>query len=279
MRTFQLHNGVNIPAIGLGTYRIIDENAGKNALKFALQNGYRHIDTAVNYANEHIVGKAIKESGIPREELFITTKVWNNKRNYTDALDSFYGSLSRLDVDYIDLLLIHWPANEHQFGNEAYNINYDTWRAFEKLYKEGKVKAIGVSNFLKHHLEDLLNRSTVVPMVNQIEYHPGFTQQETVDFCRANNIVVEAWSPLGRGRVLTDSLLVELSHKYQVSTSDICLQFAIQQGIVVLPKSATEERILSNLNFDFNLEQADIDRINQMPQTGWSGLDPDTADF
>lgn len=278
MKIFKLYNDVEIPAIGFGTYKIREGAECINVVKFALGNNYRHIDTAAVYENEQSVGEAIRQSGVNREELFITTKVWNTERGYGQTLKAFGDSLQRLGVEYVDLYLVHWPANAKQYSDTK-ALNAETWRALETLYREGKVRAIGVSNFLVHHLKDLLETATIVPMVNQIEYHPGYTQQKTVDFCKKHNIVVEAWSPLGRGRVLEEPLLVNLAQKYKVSTGAVCLQFALQQGICVLPKSATPERIAANNSIDFEMEQADIDAINSLSEVGFSGLHPDEVDF
>ncbi len=278
MKSFQLHNTISIPAIGFGTYKLADGPICVEAVKNALKHNYRHIDTAAIYANEKSVGIAIRESNIPREELFITSKVWNTKRGYRSTMKAFEASLERLGLDYLDLYLIHWPANTLQFDN-AKELNVDTWKALETLYNEGKIRSIGVSNFLPHHLEELMWKATIVPMVNQIEFHPGYTQQETVDFCNKHKIVVEAWSPLARGRVLEEPLLIELAEKYNVSAGAICLQFALQQGIVVLPKSETEERIMANISIDFELSPEDLERIQQLPEMGFSGLHPDTVDF
>ncbi len=278
MKSFQLHNTISIPAIGFGTYKLVDGPICVEAVKNALKHNYRHIDTAAIYANEKSVGIAIRESNIPREELFITSKVWNTKRGYRATMKAFEASLERLGLDYLDLYLIHWPANTLQFDN-AKELNIDTWRALETLYNEGKIRAIGVSNFLPHHLDELMRKATIVPMVNQIEFHPGYTQPETIDFCNQHKIVVEAWSPLARGRVLEEPLLVELAEKCAVSAGAICLQFALQQGIVVLPKSVNEERIIANISIDFELSQEDLERIQQLPEMGFSGLHPDSVDF
>lgn len=278
MTRFKLHNDIEMPAIGFGTYKLKEGEECYESVKFALENNYRHIDTAAVYENETSVGEAIQVSGIPREELFVTTKVWNPDRGYETTLKAFEDSLSRLGLDYVDLYLIHWPANTKQFSH-AKELNAETWRAMEHLYESGKVRAIGVSNFLVHHLEELLETATVIPMVNQIEYHPGYLQQETVDFCHRHHIIVEAWSPLGRGRVLEDSLLVQLAQKYAVSIGAICLQFALQQGICILPKSATPSRIIENNTINFELELQDIEAIKNMPETGFSGLHPDEVSF
>jgi diketogulonate reductase-like aldo/keto reductase len=278
MKIFKLHNGISMPAIGFGTYKLEEGTECFNAVKFALENNYRHIDTAAVYENEKSVGEAIRKSGINREEIFVTTKVWNTDRGYEATLKAFEDSLNRLKVDYVDLYLIHWPANTSQFSN-AKEVNAETWKALEQLYKDGKVKAIGVSNFLVHHLEDLLQTAEITPMVNQIEYHPGYLQQETVDFCKKHNIIVEAWSPLGRGRVLEEPLLQELAQKYNVSSGIICLQFALQQGICILPKSATPSRIIDNISFNLELSESDIEAIKKLPEIGYSKLHPDTVGF
>lgn len=267
-----------MPSIGFGTYKLQEGKECLESVKFALENGYRHIDTAAVYENERSVGEAIRQSGLSREDIFITTKVWNTERGYEKTLKAFEESMDRLGLDYLDLYLVHWPANAKQYRHPE-KLNADTWRAMEHVYAEGKVRSIGVSNFLVSHLNDLMETATIVPMVNQIEYHPGYTQQETVDVCRKHRIVVEAWSPLGRGRVLEEPLLVELAGKYAVSTSAICLQFALQQGICVLPKSATPQRIIENKTIGFTLEQKDIDRIKELPESGFSGLHPDEVAF
>lgn len=278
MKNFKLHNGLGLPKIGFGTYKLHEGKECYDAVTFALKNSYRHIDTAAVYENEKSTGDAIRESGVDRKDIFVATKVWNTERGYDKTLKAFDDSLSRLGLDYIDLYLIHWPANTKQFFN-AKELNADTWRALEYLYKEGRVKSIGVSNFLVEHLEALLETAEILPMVNQIEYHPGYLQQDTVDFCKKHNIVVEAWSPLGRGRVLESPLLVRLAEKYNVSTGAVCLQFALQQGICVLPKSATPERIIANNSFNFELNEEDISLIKAMPEFGFSGLHPDEVDF
>ncbi len=278
MNYLTLHNNVQLPAIGFGTYKLQEGKECFESVKFALENGYRHIDTAAVYENEKSVGEAIRQSGIRREELFVTTKVWNTDRGYEKTLKAFDESMERLGLDYLDLYLIHWPANAKQYQDPK-GLNADTWRAMEEIYKQGRVRSIGVSNFLASHLSDLLETAEIVPMVNQIEYHPGYIQQATVDLCRQHNIVVEAWSPLGRGRVLDEPLLTDLAKKYNVSTGAICLQFALQQGICVLPKSTTPQRIIDNISIHVELSPEDIERIRQLPESGFSGLDPDEVTF
>ena len=205
--SIQLCNGIYIPSIGFGTSLITGEECVE-VIKKAIYVGYKHIDTASAYENEIEIGKAIKESKINREDLFITSKVWKDSMGYENTLKSFENSLKNLDLEYIDLFLIHWPNNRNK------KLTNDTWKALEKLYKDGKVKAIGVSNFLKHHLEDLLVDCEIIPMVNQIEFHPGLTRKETIDFCNKNNIVVEAWAPLGKGKMLTNEVLINIAKRY-----------------------------------------------------------------
>ena len=243
--TYTLANDVQIPCIGFGTWQTPNGETAINSVKAALKAGYRHIDTAACYGNEASVGQAIKESGVPREEIFVTSKVWNTERGYEKTLAAFETTMEKLDLDYVDLYLIHWPAAANQFENWK-EINAQTWRALEELYIEGKVKAIGVSNFLPHHLEALLEGVKVVPMVNQIEYHPGFMQAESVAFCKAHNILVEAWSPLGTGNVLNNETLIMMAQKYSKTVAQICIRWVLQHGLLPLPKSITESRIIEN---------------------------------
>lgn len=278
MKTFTLSNEVKMPAIGFGTFKLKEGEECYDAVRHALSANYRHIDTAAVYENEKSVGQAIIDSGVPRNEIFVTTKVWNSERGFDKTIQAFEDSLKRLQLDYLDLYLVHWPANAQQFENSK-ELNAETWKAMEKLYKSGRVKSIGVSNFLKHHLEDLLETAEIVPMVNQIEFHPGYLQEDTVGFCKEKGILVEAWSPLGQGQVLEDPTLLALANKYNTSTSEICLQFALQQGICVLPKSATPARIAKNIQVNIELEKADLQEIIAMNQVGFTGLNPDTVPF
>ena len=226
-----LRNGYGIPCLGFGTWKMPDGEVGIDAVHQALHDGYRHIDTAAAYENEGTVGKALASGDVSREDLFITTKVWNSDRGYDATLKAFEKSLDRLHLDYVDLYLIHWPAAEHRDANWK-STNADTWRALESLYLDGKVRAIGVSNFKPEHLEPLMDTAQILPMVDQIEFHPGYVQWETVEFCRASQILVEAWSPLGRQRLADDPLLAELAGKYGVSQAQICLRFALDCGVV-----------------------------------------------
>jgi len=271
--TVKLQNGYEIPCLGYGTYKVSGEEAVA-VIKTAISAGYRHIDTATFYGNEVEVGQAIRECGVTREDLFITSKVWKTERGYEKTKASFLKTLEDMQLDYLDLYLIHWPASFCQYENWE-EINLETWRAMTELYKEGKIKAIGVSNFLPHHLTALL-KTEVKPMVNQIEYHPGEMQEETVLFCKENDILIEAWSPLGRGRIFENELLLELSGKYGKSLPQICLRWELQNGIIPLPKTMSEERMKENTDiFDFEISLEDMELINSMESCGGSGLHPD----
>ena len=279
IENIKMNNGVEIPCIGYGTYKVSVDKDGVQVVKDAIEAGYRLLDTAAMYNNEEEVGKAIIESGIPRKDIFLTSKVANPDRGYDSTLRAFDRSLRLLEVDYLDLYLIHWPADKARFADWK-KINSDTWRALERLLNEGRVKAIGVSNFMPEHLDALVETARELPMVNQIEFHPGWMQPEVLEWCRRNNVVVEGWSPLGRTRVLEDPLLVGIARRYGKSVAQICLRWAVQHRVVPLPKSVSPERMKSNLDiFDFSLTAADMRLIDSMPRTGESGLTPDSIDF
>lgn len=270
MKTIQLNDGNLIPSIGFGTYKA-DEAEGIASVISALKNGYRLIDGAAKYENEEAVGKAIKQSGIPREEIFLTTKVWREELGYESTRKALETSLQKLQTDYIDLYLIHWPANERNYDNWK-QANAETWRAMEDLQKEGRIKSIGVSNFWEEHLTALFETANVKPAINQIEFHPGYWQKDLTNFCHENGIVLEAWSPLARGRVFKNETLISLSEKYGKSISQICLRWIVQHGVIPIPKSTTEERIKDNINiFDFELDMEDMTLINNLPEMGFSG--------
>ena len=273
-----LSNGVAIPSIGYGTWQTPEGEECIGATLRALDFGYRHIDTAAIYRNEMSVGEAVKRSGIAREDIFLTSKVWNKCRGYDMVMSAFERTVGKLGVDYLDLYLIHWPASKKQYENPD-EINLDTWRAMTELYKAGRIKAIGVSNFKPHHLAPLME-TEVAPMVNQIEYHPGYAQAQTVEFCKKNGIALEAWSPLGSGRVLSDPELSRIAAKYGKSVAQICIRWCLQNGVIALPKSVTESRIKQNLEvFDFEISVEDMNFIDSMGEVGYSGLDPDEVEF
>ena len=270
MKYYQLNNGNKIPAIGFGTYKA-QEDEGIAAVKKAIETGYRLIDTAAKYENEEAVGKAIKQSGIAREELMITTKLWRENLGYESTKKAFETSLAKLDLDYIDLYLIHWPANAKNYENWQ-KANNDSWRAMEELVKEGKIKNIGVSNFWPEHLEPLLEAAEIKPVINQIEFHPGYWQPELTRYCKEKNILVEAWSPLARGKVFESEEIKAIAKKYNKSVAQICLRWILEHNALVIPKSSTPERIEDNFDiFDFQLNAEDIKTIDNLPQMGFSG--------
>ncbi len=276
--TFRLNNGYEIPCIGFGTWQTPDGDIAVKAVSEAIGAGYRHIDTAACYGNEVGVGKGIKASQAERSSLFITSKVWNPDRGYENTMAAFEKTMIDLNLDYLDLYLIHWPASSSQFENWE-EINLETWRAMTELYKAGRIKAIGVSNFLPHHLR-MLMETEVQPMVNQIEFHPGQMQEEAVAYCKAHNIVVEAWSPLGTGRMPSNETLQHIAAKYHKSAAQLCIRWCLQNDILPLPKSVTPSRIVENADvFDFEITQEDMEIINGMEYCGGSGLHPDQVDF
>ncbi|MDM5197887.1 aldo/keto reductase [Fictibacillus enclensis] len=264
--TTVLHNGVRMPWLGLGVYKAEDGQEVINAIQYALEAGYRSIDTASFYKNEEGVGQALMESGVPREELFITTKVWNTEQGYETTLQSFEESRKKLALDYVDLFLVHWPVS----GKYK-----DTWRALEHLYKDGKVKAIGVCNFEIHHLEDLLGDCEIVPMVNQVEFHPRLTQKELLSYCKDKNIQLEAWRPLLKGEIFDEPVLVELAKKYEKTVAQVILRWDLQNGVVTIPKSVNKERIYQNSDiFDFELSREDMEQIDTLNTNHRNGPNP-----
>lgn len=265
--TVTLHNGVEMPWLGLGVFKVQEGEEVVQSVKAAIRNGYISIDTAAIYGNEEGVGQAIKESGVPREDLFITTKLWNSEQGYESTLKAFDESMEKLGLDYLDLYLIHWP------GKDKYK---ETWKAFEKLYKDGRVRAIGVSNFLVHHLEDLIASAEIKPMVNQVEFHPHLTQEDLRAYCKKQGIQLEAWSPLKQGQLLDNPVLNEIAEKHNKSVAQVILRWDLQHGVVTIPKSVKEHRIIENSNvFDFELSSEEMDRIDQLNQDSRAGSHPD----
>lgn len=269
MKFVTLNNNIEIPNIGFGTY-LLNGQECIDIVKKAIEIGYRHIDTAARYQNEKEIGQALKETNIPRDQLFITSKVWVDCMGYDNAMESFNRSLHNLDLEYIDLFLIHWP------NNQDYRINVETWRALEHLYKEGKVKAIGMSNFLKHHLEPIIENCEIKPMVNQLEYHPGLVRKDTIEFCKKHNILIEAWAPLGKGTMINNEDLEKIAKKYNKSVAQLCIKWCLQNEAIPLPKSSNISRIKENFDvFDFTIEDEDMEFINKMEAFVDLNMDPD----
>jgi diketogulonate reductase-like aldo/keto reductase len=266
-----LANGVKMPYLGLGVFKSRDGSEVIDAVTFALEAGYRHIDTASIYQNEKGVGTAIKNYPINRKDVFITSKVWNADQGYESTIKAFNASLEKLGTDYLDLYLVHWPVK----GKYK-----ETYRALETLYGEGKVKAIGVSNFLTHHIEDLLGEAKIVPMVNQIEFHPYLIQPNLLDACKKNNILVEAWSPLMQGQIFSIKELQIIAAKYKKSIAQVTLRWNLQKGIITIPKSAKKDRIIENGNiFDFIISEEDMKIIDSLDRNQRIGADPDNFNF
>jgi diketogulonate reductase-like aldo/keto reductase len=269
--TWKLHNGVEMPYFGLGVFKSQEGEEVIQAIQDALDAGYRHIDTAAIYQNETGVGKAIRNSPIKRKDIFVTSKVWNSEQGYESTLKAFDATMDRLGLELLDLYLVHWPVK----GKYK-----ETWKALEYLYKEGRVKAIGVSNFLIHHLEDLLETAEIVPMVNQVEFHPYVVQQNLLDYCAQNNIQFEAWSPIMQGRIFEIKEIVRLAEKYNKNAVQLVLRWNLQKGVVTIPKSVKKERIISNAEiFDFEISAEDIALIDNLDRNQRVGAHPDNFNF
>ena len=274
----KLSNGIEIPSMGFGTYKMAPEDT-KASVLCALRSGWRHIDTAAFYRNEAEVGEAVRESGIARSEIFVTTKLWNADRGYDSALRAFDRSQEALGLDYVDLYLIHWPASPF-FWDEWKKINADSWRALERLYKEGRVRAIGLSNFMPRHILPLLEGAEIAPMVDQIEFHPGWMQQDCLDFCREHSIVVEAWAPLIKGEALSHPVITGIAGRLGWTPSQVVLAWVRACGVVPLCKSVTPSRIAENLAaLSLELGPEDVAAISALHAVGGRCYNPDCCNF
>ena len=266
-----LNNGLELPWLGFGVFKINDGQEVEQAVRYALETGYRSIDTAAVYGNERGVGKAVRESGILREDIFLTTKVWNDDQREKRALAAFEESLKRLGTEYVDLYLVHWPVKA---------CFQETWQVMEEIYQSGRAKAIGVSNFLVHHLKDILHDSQIVPAVNQIEFHPFLVQPELLKFCQEHKIQVEAWSPLMQGQIVNEPTVQRMAEKYNKTPAQIALRWNLQHKVVTIPKSIHSNRIIENAQvFDFELSQADMNELDALDEGKRVGPDPDNFNF
>ncbi len=253
-----LKNGVKLPKIGLGTWQVKDGDECYHSVLAALKNGYRHIDTAEGYQNEESVGRAVRDSGLKREDVFVTSKLESHIKTYQGALDAFEKTLKALQFEYLDLFLIHAPWPWSEMGKDCSSGNVEAWKAMESLYRAGKIRAIGVSNFDPSHIENILKHCEIIPHVNQIGYFIGLDQQKTLDYCASKGIVVEAYSPLGIGYLLSNPIIGEVAKKYQVSPAQICIRYCLEKNTVPLPKSTHEARIIQNTQVDFEIKPEDM---------------------
>ncbi len=277
--TYTLSNGVKIPSIGFGTWQVSNGEEAISSVQTALSLGYRHIDTAQGYGNEQSVGEAVKRSGLKREDVFITSKLWNSQHGYDKTMSAFDKSLQQLGMDYLDLFLIHWP-NPVMFRDHWQEANAGTWKAFEELYKAGRIKSIGISNFHKHHIEELLKTATIKPMVNQIRLCPGDTQDALVDYSRSQGMLLEAYSPLGVGKIFSIPEMQDMAKKYNKSIAQIAIRWSLQRGYLPLPKSTHADRIKENLDvFDFEISDSDAALIAGLTGAAGFSADPDTTTF
>lgn len=276
---YTLKNGVEIPCVGFGTWQTPEGAVAENAVRSAIEAGYVHIDTAMIYGNETGVGKGIRDAGVSREDLFITTKLWNTDHGYETALKAFDGSMKRLGIDYCDLYLIHWP-NPAAMRDCWQQKNAESWKAMEKLYEEGRIRAIGISNFMPHHIDALLKTANIMPMVNQICVNPARLPNETIEKSRALGMLIEAYSPLGTGKLLQNPELAKVAAKYGKTPAQVCIRWSLDNGYLPLPKSITAERIRSNTEiFDFTLAQEDMRALSALNGSLGEGEHPDKVDF
>ncbi len=272
--TYTLANGLEIPCMGFGTY---NPQGGDNCkiIRTAMEAGYRYFDTASLYETERALGQAVKESGIDRKELFIASKLWIDEMGYEETKQAFERTLNRLQMDYLDLYLIHWPRRSED-DMDWKKRDLETWRAMEELYEEGKIKGLGLSNFLPHHLDHILDNCKVMPLVDQLEIHPGYSQEAAAAYCKSKNVLVQAWSPLGRSKLLAHPILCRMAEKYGKSVAQISLRFLVQKNIIPLVKASGMERMKENMDiFDFEINREDMWVLECMPQDAWLGEHPD----
>ena len=274
MKSFRLSNGAEIPAVGYGSY-LSTEGNGKQTIIDALDAGYRYIDTAMFYQNEAEIGEAIAEYDIKREDLFLVSKVWHTMLGREKTLQSFEASLKALGTDYLDMFLIHWPMGPDK-DTDWLALQTETWKLMEELYEAGRVRAIGLSNFLPHHIEPLIKNIKILPMLDQLELHVGYMQEYALNYLRSKGIVIQAWSPLGRARVLNDERVLAIAEKHGRSAAQILIRYLLDRDIAVIPKASSKERMKQNLDvFDFRLTDEEISYLSCIPETGWSGEHPD----
>ncbi|MBH1942252.1 aldo/keto reductase [Mobilitalea sibirica] len=276
--SYVLSNGVKIPCVGFGTWKLLNDEHTVDVVKTAIDCGYRHIDTAFSYKNDIAVGKAIRECGLKRSEIFVTSKLDNPSHGYENTLKEFDITMNNLGIEYLDLYLIHWPR-PIMFRENWKAVNEGSWKAFEELYQSGKIRAIGVSNFLEHHIDALLDTATIAPMVDQLELHPQYVQEDAVNYCKDHRIIVEAWSPLLRGQ-MDNPLLINIAKKYNKSVAQLLLRWSIQHGFLPLPKASSVDRMKENADiFDFEISKEDIEEMKSLESLGRTGAHPDTAQF
>ena len=275
MKQVKLINGLELPCIGLGTWQITDRKQMSNVLGSAFDAGYRLFDTAAAYSNEIAIAKALAEKGIERSDIFLADKVWNTNRGAKAVQEACHTSLKKLKTDYLDLYLIHWPASMKLYSNWK-DINADTWKGMEQIYRDGLARAVGVCNFKVHHLEALSETAEIMPMINQVELHPGLNQKDILSYCRHNQIVLEASSPLGNGQILNHEYLKRLADTKKKSVAQLCLRWGFQKGVITIPKTTNADRLYENIGiFDFCLTDKEMSIIDMIPYCGGIGIDPD----
>lgn len=276
MNNYILNNNLKVSNIAFGTWKFPNSDETTEIIKNAINSGYRYIDTAKAYENETYIGKGIGQSRINRKDIIIGGKLWNDDRGFDNIIKACKETIQRLNCEYLDVYLVHWPASKAVHENWK-EINVETWKAMEHLYKLGLVKSIGVCNFKVNQLEELIKNIEIKPMINQIEFHPGFMQQDIVEYCKKKNILVEAWSPLGSGKMLKKEELKTIAAKYNKDVAQICIKWCLQNGVLPIPKTKNIERMKSNLDvFDFEISNEDMKYLNNLPYLGGSGLDSET---